>query len=223
MIILGADTTDKQTTAVLSSNCDLIGEISVLASKQNSQLRNLIPIIHELMEKTKYSIRDVKLLIVVTGPGNWTGLRIGVVSIKELSHALKIPVVGMCALDVLAYGVKHVSLPVYTMIDGSNENVYNAGYYCSNYYPIRFSEYKLTNINDFINSITSESLLIGGGSIKYKEQIAKINNNNIVIAPDILSILKGTSIIEAGLDKFHKIGADDAFSLQPFYLQRSSG
>jgi tRNA threonylcarbamoyladenosine biosynthesis protein TsaB len=221
MIILGVDTTDKLTTVVLSSNYDLIAEISILGSSHNSQLRSLIPVIHELLGRTIYSIRDVELLIVVTGPGNWTGLRIGVVSAKEFSHALKIPIVGVCALDVLAYGVKYSSLPIYTIIDGSKENVYNAKFDCSNDYPIRFSEYKLTNINEFINGIASGSLLIGSGSINYKSQITN-KNINFTFGPNILSTIKGSSIIEAGLDKYNKIGSDDVFSLYPFYLQQCS-
>jgi tRNA threonylcarbamoyl adenosine modification protein YeaZ len=221
MIILGVNTTDKLTNVVLSSNYDIMVEISVSGSKHNSQLRNLVPTIQELLGKSKYRIEDVELLIVVTGPGNWTGLRIGVVTVKELSHVLRIPIVGVCALDVLAYSVKYSTVPVYTIIDGSNENVYNAKYDCSNYYPMRLSEYRISNIIDLSNDVALGSLLIGSGSINYKAQIVNAKND-VILGPSILGTIKGSSIIEAGLDKYNKMGADDIFSLYPFYIRKDS-
>ncbi len=55
----------------------------------------LLPKIKKLSAKAKVSVNDLKGIIVVKGPGSYTGLRVGVASANALAYALKIPIIGV--------------------------------------------------------------------------------------------------------------------------------
>ena len=90
MIILALDTSAVTATAAISNDGFLTGEISIRNGKTHSQ--KVIPIIKSLLEMVDCKPEDIDLFAVANGPGSFTGLRIGVVTIKAMAYALNKPV-----------------------------------------------------------------------------------------------------------------------------------
>jgi len=220
MIILGIDTSSNLGTIGISKNTVLCSEVSI--DMHRTHLRNLIPAIDYVLKSCSCTMQDVDLLVVVLGPGSWSGIRIGVTTAKMMAYALEKPIVGVCSLDVLAYNLPFTDRPVYPIIDAARGQVYYAGYRCCKATPERFSDYGLAKIDEFLESLEGIGVLLGDGTLKYELGANTSLHNGISVAPPRISQMRGSSIIEAGLDEFRKVGANDPLSLVPLYLQETS-
>lgn len=67
---------------------------------KNVQSQNVLKVINQLLEEKKFKLSDIKEIEVNTGPGSFTGLRVGVSVANALGFALKIPVNGKKAGEV---------------------------------------------------------------------------------------------------------------------------
>jgi len=72
----------------------------------------LAPAVAQALSKSGLAIESLEAVAVATGPGSFTGLRIGIAMAKGLSLAQKIPVIGVPTLDVLACAQPHQELPL---------------------------------------------------------------------------------------------------------------
>ncbi|HVF05213.1 MAG TPA: tRNA (adenosine(37)-N6)-threonylcarbamoyltransferase complex dimerization subunit type 1 TsaB [Frankiaceae bacterium] len=87
---------DTSTPAVTVATSDGAAE-TVVAANRHGEL--LTPLIQRVAGGR---LRDVEAIVVGVGPGPFTGLRVGIVTAKALSHALGVPAYGVCSLDALA-------------------------------------------------------------------------------------------------------------------------
>lgn len=126
MIILALDTSAATATAAISKDGYLTGEISIRNGKTHSQ--KVIPIIKSLLEMVDCKPEDIDLFAVANGPGSFTGLRIGVVTIKAMAYALNKPVCEISTLMALACTVNEQERLVCPIMDARNRQVYSGVY-----------------------------------------------------------------------------------------------
>ncbi|NLD50830.1 MAG: tRNA (adenosine(37)-N6)-threonylcarbamoyltransferase complex dimerization subunit type 1 TsaB, partial [Clostridiaceae bacterium] len=96
MKILALDTSTIAATVAVIEDEKLLGEFLLNHKKTHSQ--KLLPMIKEIMEELELKPEDVDVFAASTGPGSFTGLRIGVTTIKAMAYALDKPVVGVPTL-----------------------------------------------------------------------------------------------------------------------------
>lgn len=101
MLILAIDTTTSVCSVALAKDDRLLGEISTDLPRTHSQ--RLMPMVETLFAETATKPEDLELLAVTRGPGSFTGLRIGIATIKGMGLALDLPVTGLSTLQVLAH------------------------------------------------------------------------------------------------------------------------
>ena len=105
MLLLVTDTSGKEgfvglaRTSDSSERIDVIEEVPLTGGTFSAQL---VPQISGLLEKHKFRKADIDAFIVVSGPGSFTGLRVGLAAIKALAEILQKPIVPVSLLDVLA-------------------------------------------------------------------------------------------------------------------------
>lgn len=78
--------------------------------RQTGHAEALIPMIERVMVRAQLAFSDLDRIAVTTGPGSFTGMRIGIAAARALSLATGVPVVGMPTLDVLAETARHLHL-----------------------------------------------------------------------------------------------------------------
>ena len=100
MITLGLDTTAKTVTAALLSDGEPLSFFSSEAKTTHSA--SLLPAIRTLLSAASLAPEDVGLFAVSAGPGSFTGVRIGVATVKGLAFGREVPCVGVSSLAALA-------------------------------------------------------------------------------------------------------------------------
>lgn len=112
--VLGLDTATS-TIVVAAGTPDgaLLASDSFEGRYRHSQ--ELLPAVQRLLERSGLRLRDLAAVIVGTGPGAFTGLRVGIATAKTLAHELHVPVIGIptsaALLDAAGGGTARLSLP----------------------------------------------------------------------------------------------------------------
>lgn len=123
MIILAISTSSNNASVALLENNICIKELNIVNEKTHSE--KLMPLIDELFSSTGLSLSNVSLIACDNGPGSFTGLRIGIATVKALAEVKNLPVVGISSLDALSYNVLHSNYTC-SLIDARNNQVYCA-------------------------------------------------------------------------------------------------
>src|SRR5262245_54716909 len=93
--------------------------------------RSLAPSVQHALGEMGWKARDLELIAVTTGPGSFTGLRVGVVTAKTLAFALRCPVVGVNTLEIVArQGLLNDRQTVTAVIDAQRKELFVAKWSC---------------------------------------------------------------------------------------------
>lgn len=125
MKIISIDTASNICGVSLLEDKRLIDSLDTDTGRTHSE--NLMPMIQQLLQKTNHTLKEIDLLVCDKGPGSFTGIRIGIATVKGFHDSLAIPCIGVTSLEGLAY---HISTPgfICSMIDCKNDNCYFALY-----------------------------------------------------------------------------------------------
>lgn len=227
MKILAIDTSSKICGVAIIENEKIL--IKLINDDEKTHSVKLMPMIDKAFKDTNLSLDDISLLACCIGPGSFTGVRIGIATIKAFSDVKNIPVVGITSLESLAYNVKQISKPtslICSLIDAKNENVYCGLYNFSNNfnYANIFAENIDITISKIINVINEKQftdvIFVGDGSKIYKEKLENSLKNSIFATEndDVQNII---SIANIAFNKYNNGEYGNSSSLSPIYLKKS--
>jgi len=218
--ILGLDTSTMMATCGVIDENSILGEYSL--NQKMSHSENLVPMIQEVLDSLYLKIKDIDLYGVALGPGSFTGLRIGVATIKTFAHLFEKPVVGVSTLEALAFNLPYNKIIV-PMIDARRNRVYTGIYTWDNGKIQEIEAPDLLEINDLINKLKEydEVVVNGNGSTLHKEVIQNNLKNKVKFSTIGQNSCKATSICELAKIKYEEGKVDDYFTLAPDYLRPS--
>jgi tRNA threonylcarbamoyladenosine biosynthesis protein TsaB len=101
-VLLAIDTATQYVSLALHDGRDLLAEYAW--HTPNNHTAELAPAVQTLLERAHLTTQDISAIAVTTGPGSYTGVRIGVAMAKGMAAARNLPLVGISSLDVLASG-----------------------------------------------------------------------------------------------------------------------
>ena len=113
MNILAFESSAKTASVALSQDGKLVGVMTVDAGLTHSEI--LLPMAEDLLKESKLTFGDIGAYAVTTGPGSFTGIRIGVATVKGLAFGKNTPCMSISSLEGLAYnlmGLKGIFVPV---------------------------------------------------------------------------------------------------------------
>lgn len=221
MIILALDTSAATASAAVTRDGFLIGEISIRNGKTHSQ--KVIPMISSLLEMVDCKPEDLDLLSVANGPGSFTGLRIGVVTIKAMAYALNIPVVEVSTLMALACTINEQDGFVCPIMDARNRQVYTGLYKIGHDSVSVLQEDSGMAIEDLINVLKTYDAkihFVGDAVPLYKDYIMSQGVNALFASDDIFTHRASTVAHLAWLMQ-QEGKVTDAFHLVPNYHRKS--
>ena len=214
MKILSIDTASSICSVAILTDSKLEKELNIGNQKTHSE--NLMPLIQELLQSNQLSLNQIDLIVCDKGPGSFTGIRIGIATVKALAEVHNIPVVGVSSLEALAYQVTSSSKSyIGSLIDARNNQVY-CGIFDSNY---ELQEPYLANDIQFVaNTLKKYSpiCLIGDGAIKHKNLLSAFGAEIIA-----LQELHAYHLGLCGFKKWTCGMAETADNLLPMYLRKS--
>lgn len=126
VLILAVHTTSLSLGVAIVRADAVLGEAILPPGKEH--LENLAPTIKAVTERARVSLREVDGLGVATGPGSFSGIRIGIACVKGIAIALGKPVIGVCTLEIPAWQALGEGQTGVTVIDARRGEVYLAGY-----------------------------------------------------------------------------------------------
>ncbi|MFB9967344.1 tRNA (adenosine(37)-N6)-threonylcarbamoyltransferase complex dimerization subunit type 1 TsaB [Sinosporangium siamense] len=102
MLVLAFDTATPAVTAAVAGSDRVLAESTVVDARRHGEL--LVPTIETVLGEAGVTLGDITAIVCGTGPGPYTGLRVGLMTAQALSTALGVPAHGICTLDAVAYG-----------------------------------------------------------------------------------------------------------------------
>ena len=126
MYLLAIDTATNSGGAALARNAEVVGMVMLKTPLEYSE--KLIYCVEFLLHQFKLKIKDVDCIGVTTGPGSFTGVRIGLATVKGFCQGLTKPAVGISTLEALAYRFRWVHSRIAPMIDARRQQVYGGVY-----------------------------------------------------------------------------------------------
>ena len=219
MKILAVDTSSKICAVAILEDNKVIDEIKLDNGKTHSE--NLMPIIKEILDKNDLTLKDMNLIAVSVGPGSFTGIRIGIATIKQMAEVYNLPVASVTSLETLARNIenKEKDFTIISVIDARNNQVY-AGFFDTEY------NLKEDEIAEDIDEVLkkagkySKIIFVGDGAIIHKEKIEEnLKNRNIIFAKENNQSAINTGKI--GYKKFLEKNLKNADTILPIYLRKS--
>lgn len=175
-IILAADTSTGINTVALCRlvenaprPMEVLAEISVQCGRRHAE--RLLPITDFVLHEAGLSFNDVTLLAVSSGPGSFTGLRLGIATWKGLALARDLPLVAVPTLDALSLLADIHTGRVCTLLDARMDEVYGAIYeFREGIRACPFPVY-VGPVEDLSSEWTPDTLFLGDGAVRYADRI----------------------------------------------------
>lgn len=221
MKVLGLDTSTLMTTCGVIDEKRLLGEYSL--SQDMSHSEKLVPMVKEVLTSLELKVKDIDLFGVSIGPGSFTGLRIGIATVKAFAHLANKPIVGVSTLEALAYNLPYNDIIV-PMIDARRERVYTGIYTWKNDTIKTLMEPDVIEVKELLNILNKDYgnvVVNGDGSILYKDLIRATLKDKVKFATIGQNMCKASSICELALLKYKNNITDDFYTLAPDYLRET--
>lgn len=222
MRILALDTSTNVASVAVLEDDVIIGEYSCNKGKTHSQ--RLMPMVENLLEKVGLNAKDMDAFAASIGPGSFTGLRIGVTTIKAMAFAAEKPVISVNTLDALACNLSTSKAIICPIIDARNSQVFTALYKFTNGKLEKLTDYLGTHINelvDIIRSMQGEIILLGDACTLHKDFFAAQLGDRLSIAPPNTALAKASSVAMLARNAFIEGKLESCYDMVPFYLRKS--
>lgn len=180
---------------------------------------NLLPMVDTALADTGLSLAEMDRLAVTVGPGSFTGVRLGVSTVKGLAHGADKPCVAVDALEAMAAGIADFNGVVCPIQDARAGQVYGAAFSVAGGVPDRLLPDAPIRLEDFVASlqhIGDRFLFLGDGMPVHREKLAALLGDSAVFAPPQLSYLRPASVAFLASRAAETV---DYRTLMPLYLR----
>jgi tRNA threonylcarbamoyladenosine biosynthesis protein TsaB len=215
-ILLSTDTSSPKFSAAILKGDMLLDEFVAAAFNRHSG--DLLPAIDKLISKNSYSVNDIGAFCIGLGPGSFTGLRIGITTIRALAMVLKKPILGVPSIDGLAHNLLGHKGQICVIIDAKQNKLYTRIYYSDGKEIKPKSKFLLVPITELLNKIRSRTIFVGDGIRLYGDLISKRIARLAEFAPEAVWYPRASVIGKIGLDKLRAGKRDNVFNLSPLYI-----
>ena len=217
MNVFAMDTSSLTASVAVLNDDKLLGEYTVSNKLTHSQ--TVMPMTDELLKTLNMSLDDIDVFAVCVGPGSFTGLRIGMATIKTFGQALSKKVIGVSSLDAIAYNfVYNDGYTIAPIIDSRRNEVYNALYKDG----IKTVEDRPLHIDELLEELkNTKTIFAGDGVLVQKERIMGLSNPNWRIAPSHMLLPSASAVSYCAYNKAKNNIFDDPYTLNPVYLRKS--
>ena len=185
----------------------------------------LMPLIDQAFTLSDWQPREVDVFGVVEGPGSFTGLRIGVATVKGLAQAADKPVVGVGTLDVLAMNAPHFVGAVVPILDARRGEVYTATFHFNGCELVREGEDRAVPLCDVLKELLQrgqKALFLGDGVPVHREAISRELGEAALFMPPSLSLQRASSAAVLVMEKARAGLTQSPLSLTPRYVRASN-
>lgn len=237
-LTLAIDTSTRVAGLAIAAGSRLLGEMSWVAGRNHTV--HLLPQLSRLLAQCSEGSTEAHgqptntgatwglgLIVVASGPGSFTGLRVGISLAKGLALAIGTPVVGVSALDAIAY--QHASpalgakTQVCALLDAGRGQLYAALYRRLGGCLRRVGDFVAADVEYLSHQIRRRTLFCGELTPDVAQALRQRLRGSAVLAAPAGSLCRAGFVAELGRWRLAQQGADDPAALDALYLRRASG
>ena len=226
MRILAVDTSSKNCSVAIvevdeNKNYNILAFENSDDEKTHSQ--KLMPIVDKVFKEHNLTLKDMDLLACCVGPGSFTGIRIGIATMKAFADVTNIKTVSVTSLESLSYNIEEDGI-IIPIIDCKNNNVYSAIFSRENNTYKQIGENISDNIDNAIslykaNAENKNITFVGDGSILYKDLLNSRLSNKLIFSNK--NTQSSISLAKCAYAKYLEGLYGDSNNLSPLYLRKS--
>lgn len=200
----------------------LAGEYYICDKLTHSQ--TIMPMLEDMKKILNINLDEIDAVAVTSGPGSFTGLRIGVTAAKALALALEVPIIGVPTLDVMAHGMVYTDYLICPTMDARRQQVYTALYEWQNSELIRLTEHMAIDIETYLNELKNQAkriIFLGDGTGVYDTIIREKLGEKAVFAPSFCNMQHASVLADIAAKRYEEGEVEDPSLFVPMYLRKS--
>jgi tRNA threonylcarbamoyladenosine biosynthesis protein TsaB len=219
MRVLGVDTSTMTAGVGIVENDEVLVDLKFDVKITYSEV--LLSTVDMALKTTGLEINDIEGFSISIGPGSFTGLRIGLSTVKGLCFASGKPLASVPSLDALASLSLYCQHPVAPLLDAKKSQVYAALYDTSEGELKRESDYLVVGIEDLVKNISKKTLFVGPGAKLYQKELIHFLRDKACFALNEQSLPSGACVARLGLKKLVSGQTEEITNLEPLYIRMS--
>jgi tRNA threonylcarbamoyladenosine biosynthesis protein TsaB len=216
--------------AITDDSAGLIAEVRLNVKSTHSE--RLMTEIDHVLKRAGLAVSDIDAFAVSIGPGSFTGLRIGVSTVKGFSFATGKPIVTIPTLEAFAWNFPFSRYPICTLLDARKKEVYAAVFRWVDEGFAKLIGETSMKVGKLLKEIKAaerksdrglpeEIIFAGEGALIYGKEIAGALGEKAIFAHPDRMVPSPSVIGSLGLRKALREDFSDPASLVPFYIRRS--
>ncbi|MBM4346955.1 MAG: tRNA (adenosine(37)-N6)-threonylcarbamoyltransferase complex dimerization subunit type 1 TsaB [Deltaproteobacteria bacterium] len=220
MKVLGIDTSTRCGSVGLIDQRGIISEYLLNIPITHSE--RLLEIINDLLRESRCPMQDLNGWAISLGPGSFTGLRIGISTIKGLAYATQKPVAGVSSIDVLASQISPTPFLICPILDARKGEVYTAFYrYDEANLLQRRSDYLAMKPEDLVKNIKEKTIFVGDGTKTYEDYLRESLSSLALFPNPSLHLPHGSTVAGLGSELLRKGEVLELKTFTPIYVRPS--
>jgi len=219
MRVLAVDTATTSCSVAIVDKTSLLSEFTLYREQTHS--KHLMDMIKAALRMSGLNFSDLDGFAVTRGPGSFTGLRIGISTIKGLAVALEKPVVGVSSLEALALQVSYSRDLICPILDARKGEVYFSRYRFLNGHLKNQTKERVAPPDKAVDDLSESCLFVGNGALLYKEMILEKMGKFASFAPLIQNTIRASTMAYLSMAKFENNDTDDIEKILPYYIRKS--
>ena len=219
MKLLAIETSTMLGGVAIMDNDTLVAEARINVKVTHSE--RLMPEIDHVLAQSGLEISDIDVFAFAVGPGSFTGLRVGLSTVKGLVYATGKRLVAVPTLEAFAWNLPFSEYPVCPLLDARKKEVYAGLFKWADSGFTRVIDEQAVEIGRLLSEIKGPTVFLGEGALIYRERIMETLNDQALFAPPHKILPSPSNVAYLGMKMAEKGDFSDPAGLVPLYLRRS--
>jgi tRNA threonylcarbamoyladenosine biosynthesis protein TsaB len=218
MKVLGIETATRTGSVAVVSEHGVIAEYTLNIEVTHSE--RLMETVDRVLTGAGIVLSALDGLSVSVGPGSFTGLRIGIASVKGIATATGISIAAVPTLKALAWNIPYAGYPVCPLLDARKKEVYAALYRQESGSLSEVMEAQTLSLESLAGRISQRTVFTGEGSQLFRNDIRRLFGDHALFAPLSAVVPSAASVAELGMLLLRSGERTLADDLAPIYIRR---
>jgi tRNA threonylcarbamoyladenosine biosynthesis protein TsaB len=220
MRILAVDTSSASGSIALLDDARLMVEWTLHSAQTHNRL--LLKNVDWLLRELGWTLEQVDGFAVTIGPGSFTGLRIGVATIKTLAWAAGKPFVGIPSLEALAAPLGYASFPVCPLVDARKSEIYHAFYQPDGVGAVQLlAPFQVDVAERIVEKVQGPTIFCGDGWPLCRELFSRKLGAWAISASSPFDVIRAGQVGELACRRFQEQRGEDPMTCVPVYVRPS--
>lgn len=218
MLVLGIETATRTGGVAVVSDTGVLAEYTLNIEVTHSE--RLMATVDRVLSDTGITVRSIDGIAVSVGPGSFTGLRIGISTVKGLAFTTGLPVSAVPTLRALAWNLPRAGQPICPLLDARKNEVYAAIFRYQDGALQQVMAESVVPLSELALHIAEPTIFTGEGAVLFRQEIQRCCGDRALFAPLSAIVPSAASVAEIGLLMLRSGDRTEPDALAPTYLRR---